>query len=333
MRFAQAYYAFGFWIVLGAILFLFWVGRGRKRAMRRFAEDEFLKDITSSVNFKARVIKSALIITVFIFGILALMRPQWGFRWQEVKRRGLDIFIAIDTSRSMLAADVLPNRLQRSKLAVRDLVRKLNGDRIGLIAFSGTAFLQCPLTVDYNGFLLALDDLSAATIPRGGTSISSAIKTAMDAYKGGEKKYKVLIIITDGEDHEGDPVQAAEEAGKEGIKIYCIGIGTTEGELVQLTDESGRKSFLKDREGNIVKSRLNEAVLQKIALGTGGIYVRSSGAEFGLELIYDDRLSKMEKRDIKQKMNKLYHERFQIPLAVALLLLLAESFIGEARKR
>ncbi|MFH1867788.1 MAG: VWA domain-containing protein [Candidatus Omnitrophota bacterium] len=333
MRFAQAYYAFGFWIVLAAALFFIWAYKNNKRAMRKFAKDEFLDEIASSVNFKAKIIRSALMAAVLIFSILALMRPQWGFQWQEVKRRGLDILIAIDTSKSMLAADVKPNRLGRSKLAVKDLIKRLKGDRVGLIAFSGTAFLQCPLTVDYNGFLLALDDLSAGTIPRGGTSIASAIRVAMGAYEGGEKKYKVLVIITDGEDHEGSPVKLAEEAKKEGIKIYSIGIGTTDGELIQLTDESGKKRFLKDGEGNIVKSRLNEGILQGISLTTGGAYVRSSGADFGLELIYDEKLSNMEKRDIKAQMSKLYHERFQIPLAIALLLLLIQPLISDRKRR
>lgn len=333
MRFAQPYYAVGFWIVLGVVLFFVWAYKSRRKAMRRFAEDEFLNEIASSVDFQAKIIKSAVIVAVLILGILTLMRPQWGFQWQEVKRRGLDILIAIDTSNSMLATDVKPNRLGRSKLAVKDLIKRLKGDRVGLIAFSGTAFLQCPLTVDYNGFLLALDDLGTTTIPRGGTSITSAIKVAMDTYEGGDKKYKVLVIITDGEDHEGDPVKLAEEAKKEGIKIYCIGIGTTEGELIQLVDRNGKRSFLKDREGNIVKSRLNERVLQRIALTTGGMYVRSSGADFGLELIYDERLSRMEKRDIKVQMSKFYHERFQIPLALALLLLLIEPLISDRRRR
>lgn len=333
MRFAQPYYAVGFWIVLGVVLFFVWAYKSRRKAMRRFAEDEFLNEIASSVDFQAKIIKSAVIVAVLILGILTLMRPQWGFQWQEVKRRGLDILIAIDTSNSMLATDVKPNRLGRSKLAVKDLIKRLKGDRVGLIAFSGTAFLQCPLTVDYNGFLLALDDLGTTTIPRGGTSITSAIKVAMDTYEGGDKKYKVLVIITDGEDHEGDPVKLAEEAKKEGIKIYCIGIGTTEGELIQLVDRNGKRSFLKDREGNIVKSRLNERVLQGIALSTGGMYVRSSGADFGLELIYDERLSRMEKRDIKVQMSKFYHERFQIPLALALLLLLIEPLISDRRRR
>ena len=188
------------------------------------------------------------------------------------------------------------------------------------------------MTVDYNGFMLALNDLSVDTIPRGGTSISSAIEEAVKSYEGGQKEHKALIIITDGEDHEGDPVKLAREAQADGIKIFCIGIGTSEGELIRVADETGKKSFLKDREGNVVKSRLNENALKEISLITGGAYIRSSGGQFGLDVIYDDKLSKMEKREIKAQMSKLHHERFQIPLAVAPLLVMIEPFISD-RKR
>ncbi len=332
MRFAEGYYIYGFWIVFAAVLLFMWAYKKKKAALNKFAENSLLEEITPSVDFGKQILKFALIIAVLSLSVLALMRPQWGFRWEEIKRRGLDILVAIDTSKSMLATDVKPNRLERAKLAVKDLVKKLKGDRIGLIAFAGTAYLQCPLTIDYGGFLLALNDLDVSTIPRGGTSISSAIQVALSAFKGLGKQEKALIIITDGEDHEGDPLRFAEKAKEENMKIFAIGIGTEEGDLIQIVDKNGQRSFLKDTEGNVVKSRLNEGILQEIALATGGIYVRSSGAEFGLDIIYDEKLSKMEKRDIKARMNKLYHERFQIPLALALMLLVLESFISDRKK-
>jgi Ca-activated chloride channel family protein len=259
------------------------------------------------------------------------MRPQWGFKWQEIKRKGLDILVAVDVSKSMLAEDIKPNRLERTKLALADFVKHLKGDRIGLIAFSGTAFTQCPLTVDYSGFLLSVEALDTNTIPRGGTSISSAIRQAQESYEGGLKKYKVLIIITDGEDHEGDPVKLAESVQKEGIKIFCIGIGTNEGELIPIRDESGNKGFLKDRSGAVVKTRIDETTLQKIALATGGSYVHASSKEFGLDLIYKEKLSQMEKRELETKMAKQYEERFQIPLVAAFLLLVLEFLISERK--
>lgn len=328
MRFANTQAAHLFWLIIALVIFFFWVDSRRKKSLETFADKNLLASLLSSFDIRKYRLKQVLISVVFLLIIFSFMRPQWGFKWQEIKRKGLDIMVAVDVSKSMLAEDVKPNRLERTKLALRDFVKNLKGDRVGLIAFAGTAFVQCPLTVDYSGFLLSTEALDINTIPKAGTSISSAIRQAMESYEGGLKKYKVLIIITDGEDHEGDPVKLAQLAQKEGIKIFCIGIGTAEGELIPVTDESGNKAFLKDREGLVVKSRLDESVLQKIALATGGSYVRATSKEFGLELIYKEKLSEMEKRDLETKMAKQYEERFQIPLSIAFLLLAVEFIIG-----
>ncbi|MCK9429684.1 MAG: VWA domain-containing protein [Candidatus Omnitrophica bacterium] len=332
MRFASPDFSFGFIvIIIILILFYFWAVKLRKAALERFAQKELLEELLSRLDYKKRFLKNCLVILAISLMFFALMRPQWGFHWEEVKRKGVDILIALDTSKSMLAEDVKPNRFERSKLAIKDLLRNLKGDRIGLIAFSGNAFLQCPLTLDYGGFLLSLDNTGIDTIPKGGTSLTSAIKEALRSYEGGQKKYKVLIVITDGEDHEGNPVEASEEAKKEGIKIFCIGIGTKEGELIPVTDESGQKIFLKDAQGNVVKSHLNEIDLQKIALNTGGVYVRATNTEFGLNLIYKERIAGMEKRELEAKMNKHYEERFQIFLWLALFLLVVEHWISDKK--
>ncbi len=332
MRFAGIQAAYLFWFILALTGFFFWANARREKALEAFADKNLLAGLTASFDVRAYRAKQALLIAALSLTVFALMRPQWGFKWQEIKRRGLDILVAVDVSKSMLAEDIKPNRLERTKLALADFVKYLKGDRIGLIAFAGSAFVQCPLTVDYGGFLLSAEALDVNTIPKGGTSISSAIRQAMDGYEGGLKKYKAFIIITDGEDHEGDPVKAAEAARDEGIKIFCIGIGTSEGELIPVTDGSGNKTFLKDRSGAVVKSRLDESTLQKIALATGGSYVRASVKEFGLDLIYREKLSPMEKRELETKMAKQYEERFQIPLAIAFLLLAGE-FLMSDRKR
>ncbi|MFA5231577.1 MAG: VWA domain-containing protein [Candidatus Omnitrophota bacterium] len=332
MRFASPDFSFGFIvIIIILILFYFWAVKLRKAALERFAQKDLLEELLSRLDYKKRFLKNCLVILAISLMFFALMRPQWGFHWEEVKRKGVDILIALDTSKSMLAEDVKPNRFERSKLAIKDLLRNLKGDRIGLIAFSGNAFLQCPLTLDYGGFLLSLDNTGIDTIPKGGTSLTSAIKEALRSYEGGQKKYKVLIVITDGEDHEGNPGEASEEAKKEGIKIFCIGIGTKEGELIPVTDESGQKIFLKDAQGNVVKSHLNEIDLQKIALNTGGVYVRATNTEFGLNLIYKERIAGMEKRELEAKMNKHYEERFQIFLWLALFLLVVEHWISDKK--
>lgn len=332
MRFANSGALHLVWLIAILIVFYFWSFRKKREYMNRFAQEGLISDLTPLLNHGKQKLKIGLVFLGVTFMVLSFLRPQWGFQWQEVKRKGLDIIIAVDTSKSMLAEDIKANRLERAKLAIRDFVRHLKGDRIGLIAFAGEAFLQCPLTIDYSGFLLSVDSLNVDIIPRGGTSISQAIKEAVRSYEGGLKKYKVLIIITDGEDHEGDAEKAAELAQKEGVKVFCIGIGTQEGELIAVTDEKGNRTFLKDSHGNVVKTRLDEAALQKIALATGGSYVRSGATEFGLDLLYEERLSKMEKRELESKLAKQFEERFQIPLALAFFLLIADLFISERRR-
>lgn len=332
MRFGLPYMAILLWLVPAAVVFYILSNRNRKKAMERFAEENVLPEIAGSFDRRKRNVRNSVIVVSVFLMVLSLMRPQWGFQWREVKRQGIDVVIALDTSKSMLAEDVLPNRLDRAKLAIKDLVRKLKGDRVGLVVFSGTAFLQCPLTVDYDGFLLSLDDVSVDTIPVGGTSLANAIYTAMKSYEGGKKQNKILIIITDGEDLEGGVDQAIDMARHEGIRIFAIGIGAVEGELIPITDEKGKRVFLKDEKGNVVKTRLREDVLQKMALETKGMYVRSTGAEFGLDLIYEQELSKIEKQELKSRMEKRYHERYQFFLGLAILLLLVEPFIGDRKK-
>jgi Ca-activated chloride channel family protein len=303
----------------------------RRKALERFAGSRLIGEIAGSRDERKVSLKRWVFVAALLFAVLALMRPQYGYGWREVRRQGLDILIALDTSKSMLAQDVLPDRLERSKLAITDLVKELEGDRIGLIVFSGTAFLQCPLTVDYSGFLLSLKDVGVDTIPVGGTSISNAIYTAISSFEGAKGKHKILIIITDGEDLEGGVEKAVMKARAEDVMISCVGIGSPEGDLIPVR-ENGGTVFLKDPRGNVVKTRLNEDVLESIAVSTGGMYVRSTGAEFGLDLIYEKKLSGLEKQEFESRMEKLYRERFQIPLGIALLLFLLEPVIGDRKK-
>lgn len=333
MKFAQPYILHYLWALIFLAIFLIWATGRRRRLLQQFAEEPLLKEIAAEYSPRRQTVKNVLLLFVFWLSIVALARPQWGFEWQEVKRQGLDIVVAIDTSKSMLTQDVKPNRLERTKLAVQDLVKKLEGDRIGLIAFAGEAFWMCPLTVDYSGFLLSLNDLDVHAIPRGGTNIAQAIEEAFKAYEKAPGQYKALIIVTDGDNLEGDPVAAAREAKEKGIKVFTVGIGTREGELIQIENEVGQKEFLKDARENFVKSRLNEKLLEDIALSGGGAYVRSSGAQFGLDLIYEKELSKLERREIEAEMEKKYFERFQIPLFFAILLLVVEACLTTRIKK
>ncbi|MDP2928920.1 MAG: VWA domain-containing protein [Candidatus Omnitrophota bacterium] len=333
MNYAQAQYIpVLIFSSLVIVFFYIWVIKRRGSLMERFAEKKMMEGIAPSFSAGRKIWKMALSGTAFLLCILALARPEWGFEWQEVKRTGLDILIGIDVSKSMLAMDMRPTRLERVKYAVKDLIRKLSGDRIGLIAFAGTSFLQCPLTIDYNGFLLTLDDLNTETIPRPGTAISSAIKEAMDILKGADKKFKIFILITDGEDLEGDAIKAAGEAAQAGVRIYCVGVGTPEGDMISTIGEHGERGYLADKAGQVIKTRLNEDLLKRIAIATGGNYVRATPSDFGLILLYDKSISKLEKREIETKMKKNYQERYQIFLGLAVAFLLLELLISE-RKR
>ncbi|MDD5634690.1 MAG: VWA domain-containing protein [Candidatus Omnitrophica bacterium] len=331
MKFGAIYMSMWLWLVPALIIFFIISNRLRDNILKKFSDPNVIAEIMGTFSPGRRKLKNRIIVAAIFLLIIALMRPEWGFTWQEAKRQGIEIIIALDTSKSMLAEDVLPNRLARSKLAIKDLVKKIKGDRIGLIAFSGQAFLQCPLTIDYNGFLLSLDDVDISSIPVGGTSIASAIYKAIKSFED-KKGDRILIVITDGEDLEGGLEKAIQDAKKDNVRIYCVGIGSGDGELIPIANDKGKRLFMKDLQGNVVKTRLNEEVLKKLAIETGGMYVHASGAEFGLDLIYEEKLSKLEKQEFKSRMEKKYHERFQIPLAIAIFLLFLEPFISERKK-
>lgn len=327
MQFAHPQYFYLFIVVVVITIFLFWRRRVKRQRRKAFADKKFFDVLIPGFDKSREIQKIVFIFFVGVFSVLALLRPQWGFEWREIKREGLDILVALDVSKSMLTQDVRPNRLERSKLAVRDLIKKLQGDRIGLIAFAGEGFLACPLTVDYDGFMMTLDDIDERTIPRGGTAIEEAMDEALRSYQDVAGKYKALVIITDGDNLQGDPLAMAKKAKEQGVKIFCVGMGTKEGELIRIINERGEQEFIKDASGNFVKSRLNENLLEQIALLTDGAYVRASGAQFGLDVIYDQRLSRMERRDIKVRKEKRFFERFQLPLLIGFILLLIESTI------
>lgn len=332
IHFAHPYFWNGLFVVVALAAALILLTKLRRKVFYRFG-DKRLSAITARSFCRRRfVIKEVLIVSACLFAVLALVRPQWGFEWREVKHQGLDIILAVDVSKSMLTEDVKPNRLERAKFAIKDLVKQLKGDRLGLVAFSGDAFLMCPLTSDYSGFLLSLEDLGINSIPRGGTDMGRVIQEALTGYKDVPSRYKSVVILTDGENWEGDPVSWAKAAEEKKVRIYTVGIGTREGELVRVVKESGEAEFVKDPSGNFVKSRLNEGLLKDVAAITGGAYVRSSGAELGLDYIYENYLSHLEKRDIESKMEQRYHEQFQIPLFLALCFLVLETWLVARRE-
>jgi Ca-activated chloride channel family protein len=328
MNWANPYYLLLLGLPLMLVWFYLWAWRQSDRDLERLISKELISKVVDFSGRKVQKRQSVGRLVGITFLIIALTGPRWGYRWQETKQRGLEIIFAIDTSRSMLATDIRPNRLERSKLGVKDLLRVMQDDKVGLVAFSGTSFLQCPLTVDYNAFSSTLDALNTGTIPRGGTAIGEAIITARNAFKSGSDGKKILIIITDGENHEGDPVSQAKAAAKDGIDIYTVGIGSPEGELIIIQDQYGNGAYLKDRAGNVVKSTLNESILREIAQAGRGTYVRAGGFSLGLEELYRTKLAGLTKSETDSKWRKDYVERYQIPLLLAFSIIVWEFMMG-----
>jgi Ca-activated chloride channel family protein len=310
-------------LVLGARL-----DRKRKLALAAFSSRR--KGPISTLSRMRRAFKRALLVTGALLGCVALARPQWGVHWEEAHRRGLDLLFALDTSKSMLAPDLKPDRLTRAKLAIRDLVSKFEGDRVGLVAFAGDAFLQCPLTLDRGVFEQTLDAIDTSTIPRGGTDVGRAIEVARSALHNQPANHKLLVFLTDGEDLESHAIDAARAASADGIHIYTVGVGTQSGELIPL-GEPGQ--FVRDEKGAFVRSALDENTLQAIARVTGGDYRRLGADGRGLEALYQDVLAKLPREDLKSRMHQIPIERFQWPLGLSIFCLALEPLLGERRRR
>jgi Ca-activated chloride channel family protein len=278
-----------------------------------------------------RRVRFLLLLLGLACAVVALAQPRYGFTWQESKRRGRDILLAIDTSRSMLATDLMPNRLQRAKLAAQDLIGQLGGDRVGVIAFAGTSFLQAPLTADYSAVLTSLQELDTEIIPQGGTNIADAIKAAEDAFGKGESDHRALIFFTDGEELDANGTAAAEKV-RETIRIFTVGVGSADGALIPLPRTGGGTEFVQDNSGLFVKSRLDEDRLRKIAEATGGFYVRLLNGPAEMQQIIREGLGAMTEKDIDAKLSRQPIERYQWPLGAALALLAASMLLGERRR-
>ena len=329
LRFANSYLFILLWLLPGLVVFYVLAYKAKRRAMARFGNLELVDKLSQTAGRKRRVAKITLQLTAVALLITAMARPQIGTKIEEVKREGVDVIVAVDVSASMLARDVQPSRLQKAKHEVETFIDRLRGDRIGIIAFSGVAFVQCPLTLDYGAAKLFLDILDPSLIPVPGTAIGKAVQKAIETFDQRERKHKVLVLITDGEDHEGDVMKVVGEAEKEGIVIYCVGIGTPKGEPIPVA-EAGT-AFKKDRSGEVVLTRLDEVTLEKIALQTGGKYFRASSGEDELAKIYDE-IAKMEKKELGSLQFSQFEDRFQYFVALALLLLLIEFLLPERVK-
>jgi Ca-activated chloride channel family protein len=326
----HALWAFAFFPLLLALALA--NERKRKQMLAQMVAARLAPRLAGTVSATKRWLRFGLLMLGLAAVILALARPQWGFTWEQSKRKGRDVLLVVDTSRSMLADDIKPNRLSRAKLAAQTLVGELSGDRVGVIAFAGTAFLQAPLTVDYGAVVNALKELDTEIIPQGGSNLEGALRAAREAFGKGESDNRALIIFSDGEELDTDAKKAVEEL-QDQVRVFCVGLGTPEGALIPVRKPGGGVDFVRDEQGQPVRSRLDESRLRAIAEATGGFYLPLQTGRPEMQRIVRDGLGQMTEQDIDARLSRRPIERYQWPLGVALLALSAALLIGERKRR
>ena len=299
----------------------------RRNRIRKFGDENLVRQLMPSYSRSKVWVRLTFFALGFLFFVIGLSRPQIGAKIKEHETKGAEIMIALDVSNSMLAEDYSPNRLERAKLAITRLVDKLRDDRIGLIVFAGNSFVQLPITTDYVSAKMFLNSISTDSVPIQGTAIGEAINTAIRSFSAQSEKSRAVIVITDGENHEDDPVAAAKQAAEMGIRVFTIGVGSPEGKPIPMDGE-----LLKDKEGNIVVTRLDEAVLQEVASVGNGAYVRAGNSEFGLNPIIDD-IRKMEDEKYNSIVFEEFDEQFMYFMAIALFFFDLEMLIGDRRSK
>jgi Ca-activated chloride channel family protein len=319
-------------LLLPVVMLLYIINELRvRKALKRLGDSNLVGGLMPEMSRVRPLIKFVLQLVAFSAGVIMLSRPQFGSKIEDVKKQGVEVIIALDVSNSMLAEDIQPDRLTRAKQAISRLVDNLDNDKIGLIVFAGDAYIQIPITTDYLSAKMFLSAINPNIVPKQGTAIGAAINLGVKSFSPGEGKSKAMIIITDGENHEDDPVKDAEDASKAGIVIHTIGIGSSDGVPIPVIN-NGRKDYLKDVDGNIVITKLDEEILKKIALSTNGNYVRASNSNLGLDEIYA-QIKKMKKQDLESTMYTEYNDQFQIFAAIALFLLIVDFIIMERKNR
>ena len=331
-EFSRPEYLYAFALIPLFLVLFVWVLLARRKRLQQFGDTELVNRLMPDASMRKPVLKFVMLMIAYVFVVLGVAGPRIGVKLQEVKRTGSEIIIALDVSNSMLAEDLQPNRLERAKQAVSRLIDRLGENKIGLIVFAGEAYTQLPITADYVSAKMFLSTISPDIVPVQGTAIGAAINLAVNSFSPASEAGKAIIVITDGENHEDDPVQAAEEAAKRGINVYTIGVGSMQGAPIPVRTASGQRDFLKDRAGNTVMTRLDEKTLQETALAGNGIYLRATTANMGLNHVFDE-INKLEKTEYEAKIYSDYAEMFQWPFGVALLFLLAELLISNRKNR
>ena len=304
----------------------------RVRTLQRLGDLPLLKRLSRSVSLEKRIIKAVLLVVASIFLVLALARPQWGVKTEEVTRRGIDVMLVVDVSRSMLAEDIKPSRLMQARGAILQLLDMMHGDRVGLVAFAGTAYVACPLTLDYGAAAMFVDVLDVDLLPIQGTAIAEALRTAVKAFPEKNGRHQVILLITDGEDHEGDVQGAVQEASDRGIVIDTIGVGDPSGVPIPLRNARGEVTgYKEDDDHRKVTSRLDEGTLESIAVATHGKYYRSTSEGIELKRIYEE-IAAMDQKTFSSRLVTRYEDRYVYPLGAALALLGIEAALGDRRR-
>jgi Ca-activated chloride channel family protein len=317
--------------VLTALYILY--ARLQKRALQRFTNPAFFKVLMPLRSAPRNHFKFFLLLLALTALVIAIARPQFGSKLEEVKREGIEMIIALDVSRSMLAEDIKPNRLVRAKQAITTLVNRMQNDKIGMIVFAGDAYTQLPITTDYISAKLFLENISPSIVSRQGTAIGSAIELGAKSFTQDSQADKVIVIISDGENHEGDAVKAAEQAAEKGIKVYTIGMGSPEGTPIPVIGSGGtRQGFLKDREGQIVMSRMDPKMLNQIAVAGKGEFFKATNSNIGLSKLYNE-LNQLQKSEIETKTYSEYDDQFEYFIAFAFVLLLIDILVLERKNK
>lgn len=330
-RFANPEYLY-LLLLLPALVLLFVLNIIRRnRQFRKIGSQTVISRLAPDMSDSRPVVKFILLLFAISSSIIMLARPQFGSKLEEVRKQGVEVVLALDVSNSMLAQDIQPDRLTRAKQAISRLVDNLDNDRIGLIVFAGDAYTQIPITSDYVSAKMFLSTITPEMVPKQGTAIGAAIRLGIRSFSPGEGKSRAMVVITDGENHEDDPVAAAEEALKAGIIIHTIGIGSPEGVPIPVSS-GGKNDYLKDRDGNTVITKLDEDILKKIAASTGGSYIRASSSSIGLDEIFKN-IRKMKKEELESKMYTEYNDQFQFFAALTVFLLLLEFMVMDRRNR
>jgi len=331
-RFANPAFFYALFIIPVLIILYFAYRAKRRKAIKEFGNPEILAPLIPNASPARSGWKFIITITAITLLIVALARHQFGAKLEKIKREGVEIVIALDVSNSMLAEDIQPNRLERAKRAISRLTERLNNDKIGLIVFAGDAYVQIPITTDYSSAKLFLSAINTSVVPKQGTAIGAAIGLATKSFTPNSESSKAIIIITDGENHEDDPVEMARLASENEIIVHTIGMGLPQGAPIPINNTSGQQEFRRDKDGNVVVTKLDEKTLQEVAAAGGGKYIRANNTEVGINAIFDE-INKMQKTELESKVYSEYNDQFFYFVALALLLLAIELFIMERKNK